>query len=941
MFKKFSFILLFSGIQFSLFAQSGTISGTVLDQGTGESVIGANVVIEGTTKGAPTDIDGKFIISNVEPGSHNLTISFVGYTTKLIPVVVQEGRTITLDISLEEDFGQLEMVTITAVRETANDVAVLKTIKESMQIVSGLSAETIKRTLDSDVSQVVKRIPGITVVQDRFIVIRGLSERYNTTLLHNSNIPSMEQDVRSFSFDVIPSNVIDQILIYKTPAPDLPGDFSGGAVKIFTKSIPEENETVLDISTGFRSGSSLRNFRAESRRDWHWTGFNDGANDLPADFPENLVGQPQAIVDQAGRSLPNNWKEQGYNSGLDYKVSVTNSFRKNLGKKGSQIGNITSIQYSNTKTVFNVRNASFEAFNFDENISRPRFQFDDMEYSQEIMSGLVHNWAFRLDDNNIFEFKNLYNQLTTHDFIDRYGDQFAQSFTQDNFAFFNEYRGIYSGQLVGSHKFFNDATKIEWIGGYGLSFNELPDYRRYRRNVVDIETRESTLLIPAGQSPDFLGKFYSSMREDMITAAFNIEQTINKNKEVDFKPVLKAGIYFEDRDRNFSARNLGFRRGMSFTSELTALEIDEVFQPENINSESGIALGENFSVSNFFNATNRLRAYYISANIPIWRFNLFGGVRYEDNLQQLRSPDRFTEGSPTPPMQPVSIPQAIWLPSVTLAYNISNKMVVKGVYGKTVNRPEFREIAPFGFYNFIFDATVTGYEFLQNSEIDNFDLRWEWYPSLTETVSFALFYKDFTNPIESLFGNFGSEQTTFLYRNTESAYTMGFEVDVRKSLAGISNSVFLSRLSVLANFSYIDSEITLGEELSELLRAKDRPLQGQSNYIINTGIFYDDIIRNLQVNLLYNVIGKRILLVGAGAIPDTYEMPRNVIDLSIRKGITKRLALKFGIKDLLNQEFLLLQDGNEDGIFSRKNDQVFRRYRPGTSYSLGLTYVLK
>ncbi len=944
MIQRIFFSVSFLLFSLSVIAQSGTISGIIKDEASGEAIIGANVVIVGTTQGASTNLDGEYSINNVKPGVYNIRVSYVAYNDKTIESVqVGQGSDVNLNIGITENIAELEGIVITGVRDVSTDLSVIKAVRGSMQVVSGISAQSISRTMDSDAAQVVKRVPGVTVLGDRFIVIRGLNERYNQMLLHGVVAPSMESDVRSFSFDVMPSNIIDQMLIFKSPSPDLSGDFSGGLVKVYTKSIPEETSTILDVSTGYRTGTSMRSFMGQRRRSWHLFGFNDGADDLPANFPDNLAATsltPQEIED-AGRSLPNNWREQEYNSGLDYKVSATHFFRKNLGKKNMQLGNITSLQYSNAKTIFNSVNRSYEAYLFDQDRFDLRYDFDDVEYSQELSLSAIHNWAWRINESNTIEFKNLFNRLTSHDFIDRYGNQIAQSFLQNRFSFFNEYRGVYSGQLIGNHAFFKDATKVEWIAGYGSSFNELPDYRRYIVNISDEETQEGQLFIPRGQTPNFFGKFYSEMNEQILTGTASIEHKFNNTKETWFKPTVKTGFYVERRNREFAARNLGFRRtnNAEFNTDLLNVTVEELFRPENINSTDGIRIGENFTVNNFYEATNELTAYYLSLNIPLNKFNLFGGLRVEENVQKLQSPaGRFEEGTTTPPIQPVIIDQVNYLPSVTLAYNISKKMVVKGVFGRTINRPEFREIAPFGFYDFLFDATITGNQFLTNATIDNYDLRWEYYPSSVESISIAFFYKDFNNPIEKLYGNFGSEQTNFLYFNTESAYARGIEIDVRKSLTGLIRSEIVNNISLMANASFVDSQVTLGEDLSELLRAKDRPMQGQSNIIVNTGIFYDDPKRSFQINALYNVIGRRILFVGAGEIPDTYEMPRNVIDLSVKKGITKKLTAKFGIKDLLNQEFLLLQDGNEDGVFDRKVDQIFRRFFPGTSYSLGLNY---
>jgi hypothetical protein len=229
-------LLLLSIVTSVSFAQTGSIRGVVKDSRSGETIIGANVVIEGTTTGTSTQLDGSYQISNLAPGSYNLLITFVSYHRQRIENInVGRGQTVVIDIKLEEDVALLEGVQVRARRTTQTDLSLLSTIKASEVVVSGISAQQISRSQDSDASMVIKRIPGVTVVDGRFIMIRGLSERYNPTLLHNVFAPSMEADVRSFSFDVIPSSLIDQILIYKSPSADLPGEFAGGIVKIFTK----------------------------------------------------------------------------------------------------------------------------------------------------------------------------------------------------------------------------------------------------------------------------------------------------------------------------------------------------------------------------------------------------------------------------------------------------------------------------------------------------------------------------------------------------------------------------------------------------------------------------------------------------------------------------------------------------------------------------------
>ncbi len=924
--------MIISASAVTVHAQRGVLTGVVTDAITKEPVLGATVIIEGTTNGSPSGLDGDFTIRKVPEGDVVLRVSCVGYKTKTLTVPMGPDENKKIDIDIEEDVETLEGIVIVGVRENNNDISLLNTIRSSLQVVSGVSAEFISKTFDSDAGEVVKRIPGVTIMGDRFIVVRGLNERYNNVLLHNAIAPSMEADVRSFSFDIIPSNMLDQVLIYKSPSADLPGDFSGGLVKIYTKGVPEENSTILDIGFSYRTGTTFKDFFGTQRSGSHFTGFNNGDYNLPSNVPDPIPNQANSTIDFYGQQFANNWVPSQNTAFLDHKMGITQNFRFNVGKVN--IGNITSVNYDRGFAALDVKNQFFQIYDFVSDRQDLRFTFNDKIFEENIHAGIVHNWAARFSPEHIIEFKNLFNQITNHDYTDRFGTLVNQgNQVVNNHSFLSEYRGIYAGQLVGTHKVNKSATEIEWTVGYGTSYRNTPDYRRYRYNIVNFnpdrpEEIDRRIFIPVAQSPDFFGKFFADLEESNITASLNLEHEFNKEKTTFFKPKVKAGFFYDNKERTFSARNLGFIRGnaQTFNEDLFQIPIDQLFVPQNINHVSGILLRENVQPSNRYTASNRLMAFYAKVNLPLSeKLSIGGGIRYEDNIQILNSTD--------------NIENAIkdLLPSANVTYSINNKMVLKGTYGRTLNRPEFREIAPFSFYDFAFDATKVGNISLQNAYVDNFDVRWEYYPGISETISVGLFYKNFNSPIESLFNTSGSEQTVFSFFNVESAYARGIELDMRKSLAGLGNLSMFDNMSVLANLAFIDSEVTIGEEALRFAEARDRALQGQSPYIVNVGMFYDNPERKLQVSLLYNVIGKRIFLVGGGSIPDTYEMPRNVVDLNIQKSIGERYVVKLGVKDLLNQEFLLLQDGNLDGRLDRKNDQILRQFNPGTFLKLGFS----
>ncbi len=220
----YSFLFVF--VSFHALSQ-GSIAGKVKDAKTGEALIGANVVIQGTTIGAATDVDGAFEIPSVKEGTYTLQVSYVTYKVHVISdVVVETAKRVTLgDIILKEDASELQEVVVTVGRQTDTDFELIRSIKDSKVVVVGITAEQISKTLDRDAAQVLRRVPGITIKDDQFIISRGLAERYNPVMLHNTYAPSVETDVRSFSFATIPSNQLDRILVYKSPAADLPGRF--------------------------------------------------------------------------------------------------------------------------------------------------------------------------------------------------------------------------------------------------------------------------------------------------------------------------------------------------------------------------------------------------------------------------------------------------------------------------------------------------------------------------------------------------------------------------------------------------------------------------------------------------------------------------------------------------------------------------------------------
>ena len=924
-FKLTNLIILFLTLSAAAFAQEGTLRGTIKDAKTKEDIIGATILVQGINKGAATDINGFFSIAKLPAGSYSLKISYVGYDSKIYEgVKVENGQVTDLNLEIQEATSTLAEVKVVAQRLTNTEVSVISEIKASQLVVSGISAAQITKTLDRTAAEVVKRVPGVTIFGERFINIRGLNERYNTVQLNNAFAPSMETDVRSFSFDIIPAGQIDRILVFKSPSAEIPGEFAGGVVKIFTKSIPENNYLTLDVSSSYREGTTGSDFYSTQNSNLAWTGFDQGFFDLPKFFPGSrteLISLTGTARDVAGASLRNIWVADKSAALPDMRASLSGGLKFNLGE--TKIGNITAINYSNTRTNFNmVRND----YLYTSSKADKTFEFNDTQYSNGLRVGIAHNWSARFANGSVIEFKNLYNQLANTQYIKRFG--FENGSIWDIRSFDQVFRGIYTGQLTGRHEFQDGTLKLDWMAGFNSAFRNQPDYKRFRYNV---DGTNSSLFIPNGAAQtSVLGRTFINLNENAQTAALNIVKKIAVGaKDSGNELELKTGLFYEDKTRNFGARNLGYIK--SIPSFQTTLPIDQLFNPQNFNTVTGIRIDEQTNPNDSYKATNNLFAAYVSANFALGKkFNVIAGLRGEQNAQKLNSFDQLGK------LINYNNSRLDLLPSVNFTYNFTEKTLLRLAYGKTLNRPEFRELAPFSFYDFVNNRSISGNSNLKNADVQNFDLRFENYPTPSELFSIAAFYKNFTNPIEVVFESGSNPILNFA--NAQSAFSAGLEAEIRKNLSASAPNTFLGKTSLVFNATYIYSRVKLDPSIAAT-QSDNRPLQGQSPFILNAGLNYNDTKRGLQLNFNYNVIGKRIFAVGnnfPAFYPDWYEMPRNVIDFNFSKEISKTVMIKGGVTDLLNQDNYILQDGNKDNNFVKGNDQIIQSFTPGRVISLGL-----
>ena len=901
-------------------AQTGVICGTVTDAKFKEPLIGATVSIEGTTIGAITDIDGNFRIEKVQPGKYTLVASYVSYKTQNIKdVAVVAHQEAVVRIELSDADLQLQNVVVVAQRKLGTETAVLNTVRKSLPVVSGISAQQISKTQDSDAAEVLRRIPGITIVDDRFIVVRGLAQRYNNVWLNNATTPSSETDSRAFSFDVLPSSLIDNMMVYKSPSAELPADFSGGFVRLMTKNVPEGNTFNVSYQLGFNTNATFRDFQLTKGHAIDYLGFGAGKRALPSGTPAHLNDVSTSDAAAFTRRVNTGWDISHFTALPEQKLTFTMNRLFNIGDW--KIGNITNVNYSTGYDYYELKNNNYLSYDMTNDQSSYRYKYDDVQYKNTTKLGALFNWSF-LKGNTKYEFRNFFNQRGSSSLTQRQGTDYYSEENIRKWESLYTGRTTYAGQLAGEHRWNDDVDKVDWTVGYAYAAYNEPD----RKVVKSMERKQDSELKYYVSDPT---RYYQDLKDNSFSLATNYEHIFTVSDL--FKPTLNAGVYGEYKKRNFDARRFVYNLLGNGYNRFAEWDYSSIFSDENISADR-IYMKESTNKSDSYTSDNLLGSGYVSAKLNYGeKLNANVGVRMEYYRLKL-------DGYESDGIKPVHLDQnsTEFFPSLNVAYSLTDKQQVRVAYGRSVNRPEFREVVPYVYYDFALDANITGNVDLKNAYTNSVDLRYELYPSPGETVTIGGFYKYFADPIEQTYREAGSG-LQYTYHNADHAKAFGVEVDIKKHL----NFIGLKDLSFVFNGAYIHSKVYFPEGSFE----RNRAMQGQSPYLINTGLFYQNDTKGLSASVLYNRIGKRIETVGVPAqnpnddIPDIYEMPRNSLDLSFSKKLGNYVELKAGVKDLLNskieyKQFLELTDA---AGAKREVEQLVRSYRPGVTVNVGVS----
>lgn len=907
-----------------LTAQTGIIAGKIIDGKSAEALIGVTIRLDEGAGGAITDLDGNFRITNVSVGKHKISVSYTGYTPKSIEdIEVKAGEVSSLDIAIEDGASAaLAEVVIVAKARKESTSALTIFQKNSVSIADGISSETIKRTPDRTTGDMIRRVSGASIQDGKFAVIRGLNDRYNVAMLNGALLPSTEADRKAFSFDLFPSAMIDNLVIMKTASADLPGDFAGGAIIVNTKDIPEENYISVNANAGVNNITTFKPYMNAAGSNTDWLGLDNGGRSLPGTFPSTKDYNSASSADKVihSQSLPNDWAITGQGSAApNMGFQITSGF-VTKSEKNYQFGSTLALSYSNQNRIQDAERNRFD-------LQRQLVSNRDKQFRNNVLWGGLLNTALKINNTQKLILQASYTTNTNNSVNSREGSDYdREQYIRFTAVEFTE-NHLLTTRVGGEHALTPGGIKLTWGGGFNRSTRDIPSLRRmtYAKNFDSEEGDPYYAVIqPGSANLNLGGRFYSELEENTLNG--NVDLNI-PFKVFGSKQAIKIGGLYQNRDRDFSARVLGYT-ATGYPADLFILPQDQIFNQENIKSSNGFIISDITNPSDAYTASAALTAGYALADLKILeKLRVSAGMRLESFNMQVNS---FYFGG-----QEVNtvLDNSDFLPSANLTYALTDKHQVRFSISKTLSRPEFRELSPFAFYDYEEEASVQGNPNLVRGTIANYDVRYEYYPGQNQLLSVSLFYKKFKDPIERNFSSTGGGTASFSFQNVASAENYGVELEARKNLAFMGS--WGENFVIFSNAAFIGSTIDLSNADSY---DPKRALQGQSPYIVNTGLTANLPKWDLSTTLAYNIIGDRVAYVGTDNFADIYERHRNLLDFSVSKKISNRGEVKLTWGDILRSDFIYYQDNNSSHKFEPEVDNLMQRRNFGSTITLGLGY---
>ncbi len=919
---------------------NGKLTGKVTDSSTTQGLSGVTIAPgKSGSKGVASINDGSYILT-LQPGTYSVRYSYTGYVTKGISeIIIRSGETTFMDVMMVPSLNTMTDVVVTSSAKKEAQSAVYNRQRITAAASDGISQELISKTPDIDGGQVLKRITGVSVQNDKFVVVRGLGAQYNQTMLNGVAMTSTETNQNAFSFDLIPAAVIDNIVVNKTATPDMPGNFAGGVVQVNTKDFPSKNFISIALQGGFSDKTYGKDFYADERGKLDWLSFGGEGRDLPPGFPTTLDRANIGNLNKQERirslkTLKNNLAPISQGASMPNE-NIQLGFGKTirLGKK-NQFGIVAA--FTQRKSELIERETSMrdpEGFTAGTtNVPRFKYFSDNTRYKYSSELAAVINLAYSFGNNKI-TFKNLYSNVFRNSFVKRDSvyttllDNFPDGTRVEGFAYIIEQRSLLNSILSGEHKLgAKKETQFDWNVNVTRNNSEFPDTRNFLMSYTGVGPEKRYTTADKGISlVQILGSSSRlwSKSTDLITGgAFNLSTIFNIAGN---KQIVKGGVLFQNRQRSATGTALPY-------VGVNKYSIDSVLSPVNYSEGLDILIANDLTdQAGNYAANTSLQAVFESIENKIGKkLRIIWGVRFENYQQSINVfKPVFNPNFRYPELVPSKFESrntSNFLPSVNIIFSPVKAVNFRGAVSKTVIRPDLKDLAQFTRFDFQSFQLTTGNPDLKNTLITNYDLKFEWFPSAGEIVSFAAFYKKMLDPIE--YGQVTAENNVIgrLAINSGEATVNGVEFEMRKKMNFIPFAPWMQHVTLFSNGSLLKSQVEDRIIYNPFFDfSPSHRLTGQPNYIINGGVSISAFNNSFEATFTYNRSGDYINQLGSSdfvanpvgkpllLVPHFWVQARDIIDIGVRQSFLKNKAqIKLNISNILSKPLIIYQDFDGD-----------------------------
>lgn len=894
---------------------TGRITGRVVEADRGTPVGGAIIELVGSTPllSATSGIDGRYHLQAVPPGAVTLRVRLIGFRPKVITgVSLGGGEVATQDVALEAETVQLAELTVTAEAERGSVARALNEQRQALNVVNAVTAEEISRSPDGDAAAAVQRLSGVTVQDGKFVVVRGLGERYTTTSLNGSRIPSTEPDRKVVPLDLFPAGLLDGISTSKTFTPDLPGDFSGAEVNIRTREFPADRRISLSVSTGFNTRSTRKNILQPRNAGLEWLALGSSERELPgavADAGNFSPAPSQEQINQMVNSFRNAWTPISGRGQLPGSVGLS------LGGSdpvlGHPVGYLVSLSYAYDEETRDQQVRANALPGDSPGLVREVDRYEGETGRASVLWGGLVNLNTNLGQSSRLSFNTTYNRSADNDARNEIGDSENLGTTLEVFRLRYVERSALASQFQGEHQV-GDRNRVDWSASYARVTRSEPD----RSEIVYQHDTDplGNPLEPSWFSISNEGavRTFAGLNEENLQGALNYRFTFGSRAR---PHALKVGGLYRRTDRDADNRAYAITAALDRQSQQLAPE--EIFDGRFAGPDDQIFRVTPLAQGGSYRATDRVTAGYAMFQLFLSdRLELVAGARLENSRVEVTATP--TLGNPVT----TSPGYTDVLPAAALNLSLTEKHLIRLAATQTLSRPEYREMAPVLYREVIGGENVLGNANLKRALIRNFDLRWEWYPATAEVISVGVFYKHFDDPIEQVYlATSGTRLVSYL--NAESGRNLGVELEVRKNLGSFVES--LQPWSIFGNLTLMESDVTIPGDGVAI--SANRALVGQAPYVVNGGLSWLSGSGRWSSTVLYNVVGRRIVSAAENPLPNVYEEPRHSLDVSLRFPVMGALSGKLDAKNLLDYETRLTQ-----GTATKEFYYSGRRFTVGLSW---------